>query len=104
VLRVLQTGNLGIALPRVFKAFEILLYILNHESRLRGRSQGLLVLAQNTWPLWTSLASGEGVVTLLFPTELMVLGPIVVVGDISVVGGKQYFPAYPKTAKIIHAS
>jgi len=79
--------NLGIALPRVFKVFEILLYILNHESRLRGRSQGLLVLAHNTWPFYTSLASGGRVVTLLFPKGPMVVVPIVVVGEVSVVGG-----------------
>jgi len=88
VLRVLRTEpNFGIALLRVFKVFETLLYNLNHESRLRKRSQGLLVLAHNTWLLYTSLSSGEKVVTLLFPTGLMVVVPIVGVDEASVVGG-----------------
>ncbi len=77
--------NCVIALPRVFKVFDTLLYNLNHESRLHRRSQGLL--ADNTWPLYKSLASGERVVTLLFTIGLKVVVPIIVDQDVSVVGG-----------------
>ena len=38
-------------------------------------------------------------VTLLFPTELMVVGPTVVVGEISVVGGEAIFPCLYKNGK-----